>query len=603
MRRVVALFLLLSLPLAAIAKKPHLSPVAETPPQLAEADQYSAEMRRGADSGTPRALYALHAAVLPGTAEAMARQFLGEQAAVLHLRDAALDDLSYVWSRAGKSGVNVHFEQNIDGVPVYDSRMVVHINPQNFVTMVSSGYRAGASLASAQPLISAAQARGTVIARVQAQPPFRFDETLLTAYQAQEGTRLAWRVRLSPAEPIGSWEGLVDATSGELFVIWDRSDYAHATGSAFDPDPLSSSHTDYGAPMSDNGDADSPALAAQTFVEDLGDIELDNGEYFLKNQWAEVTDHETPNDGFFSQSSPNFLFTRENNGFEASNTFFQIQKSMQYVNQTLGLNIRPIQYSGGVQFDPQGLDGADNSHYDPSTGQLAYGEGCVDDDEDADVIWHELGHGLHDWVTHGALSNQIDGLSEGFGDYWAASYSRSLNQWKPGEPQYQWVYSWDGQNECWAGRTTDYALPWPVGLGEIHTSGQIWSTCLMKIYDQIGRQKIDTATLEGLAMTIAVSTQNDAANAVYQAAQDMGYAAADLTSMHDSFAGCGYIMGNFPGPILISPPAGDGAPSASGKADAAKFGGALPLSLLVMLLGLGALRPSIRRMRTSVRPG
>lgn len=592
MRRTLAVALLCLSPFAVLAKQAHVAPVPELKPVLPEGDRYDAGQRTGLRSGTPRALYALTAAVLPGTPESMARQFLREHALQLHLGDAQLADLDYFWTRSSKAGTNVHFEQSIGGIPVYNSRVVVHISPRNLVTQVASGYRAGASLAAAQPLIAAEQARAALIARIQAQQPFRFDETVLNAYDDGSAMRLVWRVRLSPARPFGSWEAMVDALSGEVLVLWDRSNWAKATGSVFDPDPLSSSQTDYGTPMTDANDADSEAINAQVFTVDLGEITEEDGFYLLKNEWAEVTDHETPSNGLFEQESPDFLFTREPNGFEASNTFYQIQKSMQYINQTLGIALRPYQYSGGVQFDPQGLDGDDNSHYDGSTGQLAFGEGCVDDDEDADVIWHELGHGLHDWVSNGGLSNEIDGLSEGFGDYWAQSYSRSLNQWKPEQPQYQWVYSWDGHNECWAGRSTAYALGWPAGLGEIHTSGQIWATCLMKVYDRIGREKTDAATLEGLAMTTVVSTQNDAANAVYQAAQDMGYDAADVSAMDEVFSGCGYILGNFPGPILVPAPADA---TAAKDQPAGRFGGALGWSLLLILGGARGVRGLRRR--------
>jgi len=89
------------------------------------------------------------------------------------------------------------------------------------------------------------------------------------------------------------------------------------------------------------------------------------------------------------------------------------------------------------------LDGDDNSYY--SNGRLVFGEGGVDDAEDADVVLHELGHGLHDWLTNGSLS-QVQGLSEGCGDYWAQSYSRSLGQWPLSAPAYNWMFSWDGHN-------------------------------------------------------------------------------------------------------------------------------------------------------------
>jgi hypothetical protein len=262
---------------------------------------------------------------------------------------------------------------------------------------------------------------------------------------------------------------------------------------------------------------------------------------------------------------------------------------MRYINETLGIALRPIQYEGGVQFDPQGLDGDDNSHYDSGSGQLAFGEGCVDDDEDADVVLHELGHGLHDWVTNGGLSNIVDGLSEGFGDYWAQSYSRSLGQWGPGNPEYHWVFNWDGHNECWGGRVTNIALPYPTSVQPypaVHSGGQHWSTCLMKIYDQIGREKTDTITLEGLAMTGMMSSQNDAANAVYQAASDLGLPASELDIISSTFEGCGYMMS-----LPAEPAAADVVAAATSTLKpAARFGGALTLGLLLGLAGVASLR-------------
>ena len=171
-------------------------------------------------------------------------------------------------------------------------------------------------------------------------------------------------------------------------------------------------------------------------------------------------DTEAPFLGLFTQASNNFNSTRSPQLFEAANTYYHIDRYMRYINTAppagLGLTVVPSQYVGGVRFDPHGLNGADNSHYTPATGVVAFGEGGVDDDEDADVIIHELGHGLHDWVATGALS-QVNGLSEGTGDYFAQSYSRAYGNVPSANPAWHWVFSWDGHNPFWAGRTTNYA--------------------------------------------------------------------------------------------------------------------------------------------------
>ena len=221
---------------------------------------------------------------------------------------------------------------------------------------------------------------------------------------------------------------------------------------------------------------------------------------------------------------------------------------MRYINSTLGVTCIPPLNGGVFEFDPSGLSGADNSHYLPSTEQISFGEGCVDDAEDADVILHEFGHGIHDWIT-GGHSSSSTGLGEGCGDYWAVSYSRSLNQWTSTDAGYNWVFSWDGHNACWSGRITNYTRTYPqtsATYTEIHEYGQIWATVLMKIYDVIGRQKTDKAFLEGLALTGSSTTQPQAATAVRQAAINMNYPCADIQTMTTKFNAAGYALSALP---------------------------------------------------------
>jgi len=246
----------------------------------------------------------------------------------------------------------------------------------------------------------------------------------------------------------------------------------------------------------------------------------------------------------FLQDNNQFLFNRNEQGFEAVNAYWHIDNSMRYINETLGIDCVPWVNQGRVRFDPHGWDGADNSYYNPGGQFLVFGEGCVDDAEDADVVLHELGHGIHDWMTNGHASSYI---GEGNGDYWAQSYSRSLNQWEPTDPQYQWMFSWDGHNPCWPGRSTGYGAHYPGGLtGSPHTDGQIWATSLMRIYDRIGREKTDRAWLEGLALTNSSTNQQNAAIAVRQAALDMigqfGFNCDDIVVMTEEFTTTGYTL-------------------------------------------------------------
>jgi hypothetical protein len=110
------------------------------------------------------------------------------------------------------------------------------------------------------------------------------------------------------------------------------------------------------------------------------------------------------------------------------------------------------------------------------------------------------------------------------------------------------MFSWDGHNPFWNGRITNYTALYPGGLtGQIHTDGQIWATTLMRVYDIIGREKVDKAFLEGLGMTGSSTNQEDAAIAVRQAAIDMGYSCSDVDVFTQEFTATGYVMPPLPG--------------------------------------------------------
>jgi hypothetical protein len=542
-RGLTALALAALLAVPAQAAKP---PTDEAGPRQIRPQDGERSVRRGnqrvnAATGAPVALYRVGHAVTPGTPEAMATEYLQAAKAQLHL-GGNLSDLDHRASWRSPAGDTVRYQQHVHGVPVLGAEVVVTIAPDSTVSFVMNGYRPNLGELSVEPRIGEQRARGMAFKYLGIRGELTYEKQRLVVYSGNDGGRLAWQIRVMPAgRPVGDWEVLVDAHTGELFKVVDTAYYVDGNGNVFDPDPLSSSGATYDDPgYTDGGDADTAALDSQLQNVILRDLTLSGGTYSLSGPYAQITDAENPKLGLFSQTSSTFNFTRTQSGFEAAHTYFHIDHMMRYINETLGLSIMPYQYSGGVRFDPHGLNGSDNSHYSSGSGQVAFGEGGVDDAEDADVVIHELGHGLHDWVTNGGLS-QVDGLSEGTGDYIAQSYSRSLNQWTPADAEYQWVFHWDGHNPFWGGRTTGYGATYPGGLvGQVHTDGQIWGTCNMKIWDVLGREKTDKAFLAGLGMTSGNTNQEDAAQAVLQAAVNMSYSGSDISTIESIYQGCGY---------------------------------------------------------------
>ena len=491
--------------------------------------------------GVPRMLANQSYAAQGATLEAMARDFLAVRARELALADPALADLELKAERRGKVIDVVRFRQTAAGYPVYGGEIAVSLNRRGQVIYVANDYRPIVGTVAEAAEISAAAARQTALAALGVAGPLSSSRSELMVFPGADRARLVRVERLAPVgAPVGDWEVLIDAVSGELVKIEDRAAYVDGTGEAFLPDPLSSSGATYGdAGYVDGSDADTAQLVAEIGPVALLGITFNGSIYSLVGSYADCRDNlESPNIPCQTSASGAFAVgSRSNDFFEHQHVYYHIDTYMRYLNETLGIPVRPTASLnfGLVQFDAHGLNGEDNSHYSGGNPQyLAFGDGGVDDAEDADVVIHELGHGIHDWITNGGLS-QVQGLSEGLGDYFAVSYSRSFaGQWTPADPEYNWTFSWDGHNPFWNGRLTNWNDNhlYPTGLtGQIHTDGQFWASCNIDVAELIGLVATDEAVLEGISMTGGSTNQAQAAQAVIQAAAELGYGAATLATM------------------------------------------------------------------------
>ncbi|WP_375238458.1 T9SS type A sorting domain-containing protein [Aurantibacter sp.] len=478
--------------------------------------------------------------------------------------------LEMLFSRPALSGETFRYYQMINNVQVFDAEITVHVSNKNKVSYFASSYKKAVQNINTNPSVTGPEAFQIALNELNIQTSDVIQsENKLYIFHKDDITTLVRRVYIYGYSKTGAWEIIVDAQNGTVISSRDVAVYhkpnhqkdkpkkkkeekenissvsTTGIGFIFDTDPLTATTSSYGGQYVDGNDATNATLdAARTFVT-LPDIDLNGGNYTLKSNYVEIAELDSPNKGLFIQNSDDFSFNRQEDGFEAVNVFYHVDKSMRYINTDLGIVLTPPQNGGVVRFDPHGAGGADNSYY--TGGTLVFGEGCVDDGEDADVILHELGHGLHDWITNGGLS-QVNGLSEGCGDYWANSYKRSLGLWGSGDAARNYVFGWDGHNVCWNGRSTIYGAQYPGGLvgGGPHTDGQIWASVMMEIWEIVGRTKTDKAFLNGLGMTNSGTNQEQAAIAVRQAAIDMGtnhgYTCADIQAFTDRFTARGYTM-------------------------------------------------------------
>ena len=480
----------------------------------------------------------------------IATGFLTAHATELGIAPDRLErDLTLQSEKASPSGTHFRWNQQVDGVPVYRSEIVVKVSPLGQVSSVQNNL-AGELAVPTTPALSLKQAvqAGQATVRPTGRPLGEYSAELAIV-PLEGGARLTWLVSVPNEQPMGDWQVFVDARSGEVFGVVDRMVYAEGTGRVFDPDPMSKMGD---SSFVDDSDADTAVPFPGAYdIRALQGLTLASGTYSLDGPYARLIDNESPTVTPVTAAHPDsFRYQRSPSGFEDVNCYFHLDFSERYI-QSLGFT----NVNNRVQeVDSHGLSGDDNSHYVPSTKRLAFGEGGVDDAEDADVIWHEYGHSIQDDIVPGWGGDQEGAMGEGFGDYWAGSYSLSLY---PGfQPNY--VFNWDGHNSFWAGRLlVDTSFHYPEDCcGEVHDSGTLWCSGLIDCWHHVGREVMDRLVLDHHFALGTSATMADAANQIIQSDIDL-YGGAHLSALVERFGFWGFVNPADFVPQITHSPLGD----------------------------------------------
>ncbi|MFK7848754.1 MAG: T9SS type A sorting domain-containing protein [Rhodothermales bacterium] len=556
---------------------------------------------RDVDAGILRAKYRITdhpEALINATAspEAASKLYLTSVQQAFGL-SAALDDLELINVTSGRFGSHVTFQQSFDGVPVYGRFVKVNLNAAGLPTMIFSGYAQHLTQQTnlnTQPQYAANSAISQ-IETVLTQDNLKTSEPELVVYPA-ETPRLAWQIVAWPEQPALELEILVDASNGGIIKIQNTSTHVNhlttnssatsanvtgtsslpkaikpslsrsrinGTGFVFDPDPLTSAGLFYGAPYTDINDTDNDEINAQRILVDLLDISQDqNGMYHLTGPHVDIVSETSGGTAVYTppaEASPDgFQYTRANDFFEAVNVYYHIDKSQRYLQSlNVGRDIQNV----SIQTNPHGLGLEDNSRYFTNQNYIAFGQGGVDDAEDAHVIWHEYGHALLQGSAPGLLnSSEGQALHEGWADFWAASYARSLaeenvvirDDWRS-------LFKWDsGDGSIWQGRELSFTGKYPEdttcdGGGfqcDIYDDGIMWASTLMEIYDVLGRSTTDRLSLASHGYLMHPVSFRDAAEAIVQADSDLN-AGVNVAFLIQTFSEKGLLDINTFGPVAL----------------------------------------------------
>lgn len=252
----------------------------------------------------------------------------------------------------------------------------------------------------------------------------------------------------------------------------------------FAPDPLSTANKNYGGSYQDFSDADSAVLNNER-VQVLLRLDTMGAGVRLQNQYVRIM----PLGGIRAFDTilpiPIPEIKRSNPNFESLNILYHIDRVQQGIKQfgfTDLLNQR-------IDVDPHATPG-DQSMFTFSNGLpvLKFGDGGVDDAEDADVIVHEYHHAILEDASPGSYNGaEKIAIDEGSCDYFAKTWNVPLDSFHADK-----VFPWDGHNPFFAGRTIITNKVYPTDMtGTVHRNGEIWSSAIWELRGIIGKEKTD----------------------------------------------------------------------------------------------------------------
>lgn len=418
---------------------------------------------------------------------------------------AGLDDLRLVQVDYGLRSSHVLFQQVYAGRPVVDATVGIHFDQHGQVQALYNRYQsnltanADEAAVSAERAIQIAQdAIAFVSARGDSPPP---QQMILP--QADGHGRLIWRVMVLAAQPQGDWEVLIDAATGLVLKRFNRLILDQAQ--VFSPNPAQQT-----------GRSDTSG-AAWTELQSVVLQGLD-GSGWLRGEFVDLTSPVGHVPASAYAPDGNFVYMPSDPRFEEVMVYYHIDATQRYI-ESLGYSDRNTPPNGirnRVMRASAHWFAEDQSFYSVSDDALHFGDGGIQDAEDADIIVHEYGHALH----HDQLAcwggGDMEAIGEGFGDYLAASRFADVGD----DPAC--IAEWDSRGYMaeppFCLRRVDGNSQYPLDVkGDAHADGELWSRVLWDVRSAVGARAGDILALETNFYLPCGATWPDAARALLDA--------------------------------------------------------------------------------------
>ncbi len=389
-------------------------------------------------------------------------------------------------------GFHYTFDQYIEGIPIHHGGIKANLNKSGMIISCMNYLADFETNITSSFHLSAEYFRQEVARELETA-----DVSISQSYVVQDRQLIAaYHARIYDKYSGLNEERIYHADTGTMLQQEDLNSYfarvdSSGSGKVFIPNPCTKAQVAYGDLFVDAEDANLPIFDELMDTVELRDIQYRAGLFRLEGPYVFIEDILGPEKTPAVSIDGNFYFDRSQSGFEDVMAYYHIDTFQRYIQRLGFTNLQNKPF----RVDTHGST-SDNSAFVPNgeNSYIRFGEGGVDDAEDADVIIHEYGHALSNAASPGSLSGfERKALDEGVGDYLTASYSKDITL-------FDWykLFNWDGYNEFWMGRDAATTETYPPESRDIYSYGQIWASSLMRIREEIGAEIADRLAIQEL---------------------------------------------------------------------------------------------------------
>lgn len=388
---------------------------------------------------------------LAGEAIDAARAYIEENATLFNL--PAVRDVEYLRPiRNEKSGEVSHvaFQMVLDGVPVHEATVEVHINADGVVNLVNGSLPEIKEISN-QIVISKYQAIGAAKSAVKAEKFRSVPDAQVRIIAGDNGiAKVAYVAMLPVEQPLGDWQVIVDAENGNILYMNNEMNFATGLGAVYVSNPIRCEVTQ--EPLLH--------LSTNTMTGLYCAVDNEDGPESINEENVHI--YEPANTHFDEVGMYNYITTA--NGFFQSLGHTKLNKPMKAIVH-LGTNY-------------------DNAYFSPMEGKVAFGDGNKFNNlaREESVAYHEYSHAVLNSISYIVYSGESGAMNEGQADYFACSLS--------GDPLLgEWAVAKMGKPFL---RNVENDLHYPEDIqGEVHADGKIWGAVLWDIQKAIGKQDAD----------------------------------------------------------------------------------------------------------------